>query len=102
MTWEAVVKRAEALGDEGEEILLMEPREIFDKCLVGIVERFNHTFVLYSRKAVLEALAEDADDDDPDYPPDVSAQEYYSFNVVGGWVGDGTPAFLIDDTDDCE
>lgn len=94
MTPEEIVARMEEMDAE---ILLLEPRETFDACLVGVAERFNSVFAVYSRKCVLEAFARDMPDDDPDYPPDLAALEHYSFNVVGGWLGDGTPAFMIDE-----
>lgn len=94
-----VVARIEDLAEAGEEILMLEPREQFDECLLGVGRRFHDTFAVYSMKCVLDELAKDAPDDDPDYPPDLSAREYFEFNTVGAWVGSGTWAF-IDDTDD--
>lgn len=80
------------LFPEGEEILLLEPRERFDQCIVGVGRRFNHTFAIYSEPRVLAVLAEDATEDDDD--PETSAREHFEYNIVGGWVGDGTPAFI--------
>lgn len=94
MTPDEVLTAANALEDE--EVLLLEPQEQFNKCLVGIVERFNSTFVVYSKKCVLEAIAAEGEDD-PDYPADTAALEHYEFNIRGGWVGEGTPAFMLDD-----
>lgn len=97
MTPEEVISAANAMNENGDyEILLMEPQEQFNPCLVGIVERFNSVFVVYSKKCILESLAAEMDPD-PDYPPDIAALEHYSFNIVGGWVGDGTPAFMLDE-----
>lgn len=75
-------------------VLLLEPREDFDLALIGIVRRFNSEFAPYSESKVLEILARQmADDEDPE----LAAREHYEFNIVGGWVGEGTPAFLLDD-----
>lgn len=59
----------------------------FDSALVGIGERFNATFAVYDRAKViaqLEAMGMTNED----------AEEFFSFNVVGAWVGDGTPCFV--------
>lgn len=100
MTPEEVIKIAES---SEEDVLLMEPRSEYDKCLVGIVERFNSMFVVYSKKCVMEYLVSEATDDpsdpdrDTDYPPELAAIEHYQFNIVGGWLGEGTPAFMLDE-----
>lgn len=98
MTPEEVIALAE---DSEDEILLLEPRDEYDRCIVGIVERFNSVFVVYSKKCVLDYLISEitgdaAPDDDVDFPPDLQALEHYQFNIVGGWLGDGTPAFMLD------
>jgi hypothetical protein len=81
-----LLETIEELG-EAQELLLMEPRERYDAAIVGVVERFNDTFVLYDREAVLRILEEDMEEEE--------ALEHYYFNVVGGWLGPGTPAFLV-------
>jgi hypothetical protein len=59
---------------------------------IGIVQRFNQCFALYDRDKYIRHLCEvsgqglDAWDE---------WEEYFDFNVVGAWVGEGTPAFLI-------
>lgn len=74
--------------------LVMEPRDMYDPCIVGVVERMGNRFALYSRAKVLAALAaEFAEDDDPW----TAAQEWYDFNSNGGWYGENTWAFLVDD-----
>lgn len=77
---------------DAEDLLLLEPRAMYDRCLLGIARRFTSTFAVYDEECVLDAIAADADDDDED--PTTTAREHYEFNIVGGWVGDGTPAFL--------
>lgn len=86
-------------SEDNADLMLMEPREQFDPCIVGVVERFHDRFVLYSRKKVLASLVEEATGatDDEDYDPATEALEHYEFNIIGGWVGEHTPAFLIDD-----
>lgn len=77
--------------DSEEELLLLEPRERFDPALVGIGHRFTSTFAVYDQAKVLAAFAEEfADDEDPE----LAAIEWFEYNVIGGWVGDGTPCFI--------
>lgn len=77
-----------------EGLLVLEPREQFDSCIVGVVERYTQRFVLYSKSCVLRALA--TEDEDMD---EAAALEHYEYNIVGGWVGETTPGFL-DDTEE--
>jgi len=60
----------------------------FDDCIVGIVERFGSEPILcYDRQAVLEKSMEDGMTRE-------EAEEYFSFNQIGAWVGETTPCFL--------
>lgn len=88
-----------ALEESDDE--LMEPRSSYDACIVGVAQRFNARFLVYDRECVMEVLRADMEPDpsvpieaDEDYDPDVEAEEYFSFNVVGAWVGDSPPAYL--------
>ena len=74
--------------EAGLELLRLEPRDQFDPCIVGIVERFNQTYVLYDKEKVLEALQADGLSEE-------DAMEHFGFNIAGAWVGDATPGFLI-------
>lgn len=73
-------------------LLVMEPRVVYDKCIVGVARRFNTEFLVYDEAMVLAAIEAEADPDDAD--PELTAREHYEFNVVGGWVGEATPAFV--------
>jgi hypothetical protein len=79
-------------GDD--DLAFLDPPETFDDCIVGVAERFHDRFVVYSRQRILEKLAEEARESDSD-DPETEALEYYEFNIVGGWIGDSTPAFLL-------
>ena len=83
----------DAIDEERYEgLLVLEPRETFDDCILGIVQRFHDRFVLYSRKCVIEKLMDETDEE-----PHLSAIEHFEYNIVGGWVGDTTPGLLEDD-----
>jgi len=71
-----------------------------EKFLVGMVEGYeNHPIALYDRDLYIDALAkefvenpvEGCEHDDP-Y---TDAEEWYNYNVIGAWVGHGTPAFAL-------
>lgn len=76
----------EAWADaSGTELILAEG---FDDCIVGVGEQFNRAFVVYDRAKVIESLMRDGLDWD-------DAEEYYAVNIVGSYVGEHTPCFLV-------
>ena len=80
----ALMERLRDLGVENA--LLMDG---FDDCVVGILERFGmERVILYDKDLVIQKLMDGGIDS---YE---GALEYYSYNQLGGWHGDGTPGFL--------
>ena len=73
----------EQLGDE-EEVLLADG---FENAFVGIARQFGQPIAVYDRKKCLCCLVKQG----MSYE---EAEEYFSFNTEGAWVGSGTPAFL--------
>jgi len=63
----------------------------FDDCIVGILERFgvDVPVVVYDREKVIQKLMDNG------IETYEGAEEFYQYNQLGAWVGDGTPAFLI-------
>jgi len=60
----------------------------YDDCIVGVVERFGQPPIMcYSKPKVLERLVADGMSEE-------EAEEFWSVNQIGAWVGDGTPCFL--------
>lgn len=58
----------------------------FDDAIMGTVRVFTGPeVVLYSYKKILESLMSEGMSDE-------EAQEYFDFNVIGGYLGEGTPA----------
>jgi hypothetical protein len=87
-----------------EGLLLLEPRSMYDQCIVGVVRRFADRFVLYSEECVISQLMTE-DPDGPEVPYEdrdahARAWEWYEYNMVGAFVGEHTPGFLEDVTDD--
>lgn len=67
-----------------------------DDCIVGVIERFGmEPVLLYDTRKVLAKLQKDG----MTYE---EALEYYSYNIIGGWFGDRTPAFLIEEMNHAE
>ena len=58
----------------------------FDAALLGYVQQFNAHIALYDREKCLSILQSQGMGAD-------GAEEYFEFNVVGAYVGPGTPAF---------
>lgn len=78
----------------GEEIIFLEPKT-FDEAIVGFQERFGQDRVLiYSKRKIIEILKTDMEGTEEE--KEEMALEYYYYNILGGWFGDGTPAFLCD------
>jgi hypothetical protein len=75
--------------------LMLEPREMYDKALVGVVHRGGETCALYSRQTVIELLVSE---EDLTYE---EAVEHYEFNVSGS-IGWGYPMFLMESEEDME
>ena len=61
----------------------------FEEAILGWGERFHDTFVVYDLDKLLNILVE------RDGMTMEEAREYYEFNIVGAWVGDKTPAFIV-------
>ena len=60
----------------------------YDDCVVGTVNRFGMSPVLcYALQKVIAKMVDDGMTEEEAY-------EYYNFNMLGAWVGDGTPAFI--------
>lgn len=72
---------------DGEDLLFMDP-EIFDEAVIGVSDPSpgRERAVVYDRAKVIEILARDMTEEE--------AEEYFQFNVVGGWVGDRTPIYV--------
>lgn len=67
----------------------------YDDCVIGIVERINMSPVLlYSRPKVIKRLMKDGMNRD-------EAEEFFEFNQLGAWIGEGTPAFATLGKVDC-
>jgi hypothetical protein len=92
----------EMLAKRNPDAFLMEPRELYDSCVVDITDepddhwpRVGKTWVaVYDPDLCLVAMMES-------YPTlsYTEAAEWMSFNMMGAWMGDGTPTFRWNEQD---
>jgi hypothetical protein len=73
----------------GEELLFMDPPEMYDDCIIGVAERFGipGPVVAYDVNKLVAKLAKDGMDC-------MEADEFIRFNQLGAWVGDMTPIYV--------
>lgn len=77
----------ELLSEVNEEMLFADG---YEDALIGYVERFGMGPVaLYDRNKCIEILMK------RDGMTDEEAEEFFSFNTIGAWMGDSTPAFAV-------
>jgi len=76
----------ELLG--GDEAMLLEPREVFDPCVIGVASRINLRVAAYDTIKVIQALQDHHGMDEEE------ACEWFDFNVAGAWMGEGSPVFI--------
>ena len=70
-----------------EEIEMLQ-MDGYDDCVVGTVSRFGMSPVLcYDLHKVIAKMVADGMTEE-------AAYEYYNFNMIGAWVGEGPPAFI--------
>ena len=86
MAGEEKRKRLGAWAEEMEIPLLFA--DGLDDAIMGIGHQFNTAMVIYSRDKVIEIFMER---DGMDHE---EAEEMFSVNVIGAWVGEHTPMFL--------
>ncbi len=70
------------------EAMRLEPAEFYDPHIVGVAYRFNvGPIIAYDLQGILGAhMAQGMTYED--------AHEYFTFNTLGSWVGEGTPVFV--------
>lgn len=74
---------------EEAEALLLEPRDTYDRALIGITEGgIGQEVAVYDAAKCIEALVED---NGWDYD---EALEWFNFNTSGAYVGEATPIFV--------
>jgi hypothetical protein len=78
----------EEIAEINPDLLVMDP-EYLDEAIVGVVERINFNAVCYDPAKIVELLMKhDGMNED-------EAIEYMQFNMMGSYVGEFTPVFLL-------
>ena len=73
------------ISEENPEALLADG---FDDAIIGIARRFNFPpLVAYDYGKCIEILMKDGMTEE-------DAVEYFEFNTLGAWMGEGTPIFI--------
>ena len=70
----------------------------FDDALIGYTTRFGYDMngiAIYDTDKCLDILMQR---DNMSYE---DAYDFFEYNVLGSWVGDKTPIFMVKDYDDC-
>ena len=76
----------EEIAEWNEEALICDG---FDEAIIGVAERINlGPVVAYDISKILDILM---NRDGMTYE---EAHEYFSFNIIGAWMGDYTPVFI--------
>jgi hypothetical protein len=74
----------EMLGDDTKALTM----DGYDDCIAGVLERFGmEPIIVYDKQRVLEKLMQDGATDEEAY-------EFFEYNQLGAWMGDGTPGFI--------
>jgi len=61
--------------------------------VIGVVERFGQDpLVLLDREKCIRILMGNMDDDSEQMTRE-EAEEYFQYNTIGAWMGEGTPCF---------
>ncbi len=73
----------EMLGDDTKALTM----DGYDDCIAGVLERFGmEPIIVYDKQRVIEKLMKVMTDEE--------AYEFFEYNQLGAWMGDGTPGFI--------
>lgn len=83
----AMMTKRDYLSEFEDDVMVLEPSQ-FDEAIVGTVSRVDRSpVVCYSVDKIVEILMEDGMSQEEAY-------EYYEYNILGAYIGEGTPMFL--------
>ena len=78
----------DSIKDNYPDLIVLEPRSLFNSCIVGVVERINLACLCYDVPKIIVALMRDQK---------ISVEEgweHYEFNIQGSYMGEHSPVFL--------
>ena len=77
------------LAELNPALTLLEPRETYDKCIVGWAGSARESYSLcYDVNKIIECLVE------KDGMTEGKAYEFFNYNIIGAYMGERTPIFL--------
>ena len=71
----------------GDEALTLEPREQYDKCIVGVT--YHGDCIVYDANLVIQSLITDQE------MTEEEALDWFEYNVIGSYMGENTPIFIV-------
>lgn len=77
-------QKIEELIGEDESVILADG---FEKAFIGVGRQFGSPISVYDKEKCIQILEEQGMSQE-------EAEEYFSFNTEGAWVGEQTPIFL--------
>ena len=75
----------------------------YDDCIMGVSHQFSKTTILYDKDKVIAKLAKEMLEPYRKGGPSLverkdqasdDALEWFEFNMIGAWMGEGTPSFF--------
>jgi len=84
------MKTIDEFCDENPDIELLKA-DGFDACIVGVAESFGGAhYLIYDRQKVIDTLVNEGG------LTEEEAWEHFSYNIAGAYVGESTPAYLLE------
>ena len=72
------------LGDDSVALIM----DGYDDCIAGVLQRCGMPLIgVYDKEKVIQKLMDDGATFD-------EAHEFFEYNQLGAWMGEGTPAFI--------
>lgn len=102
MTYTQIIEVLQALNPEA---LLLEPRPLYDPCVIGVTNTPSDTWpretdtwvAVYDADKCIQTMAEEVEQEDREFPDGEDAWQVavdnFEYNVAGSWVGENTPTF---------
>lgn len=78
----------QTIAEIDPELVLLDPVEKYDHCILGLASRIGmEDCVAYDRSKVIAELMNDGMSEE-------DAEDFFSFNIAGAYVGLRTPIFI--------
>lgn len=69
-------------------MMRLEPASLYDQAIIGVASRIGHEDILaYDKDQIMMLLIKDGMTEE-------DAMDHFYYNIIGSWVGEGTPIFV--------